>query len=67
MAGFMAALEPINAIADDAPGFVWRLQDEAGDATAIRPFEDDSLMINMSVWESREALWRFVYDSETSR
>jgi Domain of unknown function (DUF3291) len=64
MAGFMAALEPINAIADDAPGFVWRLQDEAGDATAIRPFEDDSLMINMSVWESREALWRFVYDSE---
>jgi hypothetical protein len=64
MAGFMGALEPINAIADAAPGFVWRLQDEAGDATAIRPFEDDSLMINMSVWESREALWRFVYDSE---
>ena len=60
----MAALEPINAIADAAPGFVWRLQDEAGDAIAIRPFEDESLMINMSVWESREALWRFVYDSE---
>lgn len=60
----MAALDPINAIADDAPGFVWRLQDEGGDATAIRPFEDESLMINMSVWESREALWRFVYDSD---
>jgi heme-degrading monooxygenase HmoA len=64
MSGFMEALEPINAIADATPGFVWRLQDEAGDATAIRPFEDESLMINMSVWESREALWRFVYDSE---
>ena len=60
----MEALEPINAIADATPGFVWRLQDEGGDATAIRPFEDDSLIINMSVWESREALWRFVYDSE---
>ena len=60
----MEALEPINAIADAAPGFVWRLQDEGGDATAIRPFEDHSLIINMSVWESREALWRFVYDSE---
>ena len=60
----MAALEPINAIADAATGFVWRLQDEGGDATTIRPFEDDSVIINMSVWESREALWRFIYDSE---
>ena len=64
MADFVAQLDEINALAEASPGFVWRLQDEAGDATAIRPFEDDSLMINMSVWESREALWRFVYDSE---
>lgn len=61
MAEFAAALEPVNA--DSSPGFVWRLQDEDGDATSIRPFEDERLMINLSVWESVKALWRFVYDS----
>ncbi len=49
MAGFKAALEPINALADAAPGFVWRLQTEDGDATAIRPYEDERMMVNMSV------------------
>ncbi|MGH2476439.1 MAG: DUF3291 domain-containing protein, partial [Candidatus Limnocylindrales bacterium] len=49
LAGFAAALEPINRMADEAPGFVWRLQTEAGDATAIRAFEDDMLLLNMSV------------------
>jgi len=63
LAEFVANLEPINALADQAPGFVWRLQDESGDATSIRPFDDDRLMINMSVWESIEDLWKFVYDS----
>jgi Domain of unknown function (DUF3291) len=63
MAEFAAMLDPINALADSSPGFVWRLQDEEGDATAIRPFDDERLMINMSVWESVEALWDFVYDS----
>lgn len=63
MAGFKAALEPINALADDAPGFVWRLQTEDGDATAIRPYDDDRMMVNMSVWESIEALRAFVYTS----
>ena len=62
LAEFVANLEPVNALADAAPGFVWRLQDESGDATAIRPFDDERLMINMSVWESVEALWSFVYD-----
>jgi heme-degrading monooxygenase HmoA len=63
MAGFKAALEPINALADEAPGFVWRLQSEDGDATAIRPYEDERMMVNMSVWESIEALRAFVYTS----
>jgi Domain of unknown function (DUF3291) len=63
LAGFVAMLEPINALADGAPGFVWRLQDESGDATAIRVFDDERMMINMSVWESIETLWAFVYDS----
>jgi hypothetical protein len=64
LAGFVAALEPINALADSSDGFVWRLQTEEGDATSLRPFEDELMIINMSVWESVEALWAFVYDSE---
>jgi hypothetical protein len=63
IAGFMAQLDPVNAIADAAPGFVWRLQDESGNATAIRPYEDDTVAINYSVWESPEDLWNFVYRS----
>src|SRR5215475_2512574 len=61
MADFMALLDPINALADSAEGFVWRLQTEAGDATAVRPFDDDRILINMSVWESFGALRSFVY------
>jgi heme-degrading monooxygenase HmoA len=63
MAGFVAALEPINALADEASGFVWRLQTADGEATSIRPFEDERIIVNMSVWESLEALRDFVYTS----
>jgi heme-degrading monooxygenase HmoA len=62
--GFVEMLEPINALADAAPGFVWRLQTEDGDATAIRAFEDERLIMNMSVWVSLEAFTAFVYGSE---
>jgi hypothetical protein len=61
LAGFVAALAPVNAVADASPGFVWRLQTEDGDATAIRAFGDDRLIVNLSVWESVEALRAFVY------
>ncbi len=61
LAGFAAALDPVNALADAAPGFVWRLQDDAGNATSFRPFDDDLLIVNMSVWESAEALSEFTY------
>jgi hypothetical protein len=63
LAGFVAALEPINRLADSAPGFVWRLQDDAGDATSFRAFGDDQILVNMSVWASVEALAEFVYRS----
>ena len=63
MAEFAANLERINALADAAPGFVWRLQTEAGDATAIRPFADENMLLNMSVWRDAEALRQFVYHS----
>ena len=63
MAEFVANLDPINALADRSAGFVWRLQTEAGNATAIRPFEDESLAVNLSVWSDLESLRRFVYAS----
>ena len=60
--GFTDQLEPVNALADAAPGFVWRLQTEDGDATALRPDPSvPDLIINLSVWESVEALATFVY------
>jgi hypothetical protein len=62
--GFVDMLVPINAVADRAPGFVWRLQTEDGDATAIRVFEDERLIINLSVWESVESFAAFVYGPE---
>jgi hypothetical protein len=63
VAGFVAALDPINALADSAPGFVWRLKTDDGDATSIRVFDDDQILLNMSVWESIEALTDYVYRS----
>ena len=63
MAGFVARLEDINALADATPGFIWRLQTEDGDATAVRPYDDDRILVNMSVWENLEALSAFVYRS----
>jgi hypothetical protein len=63
MEGFRSQLAPINALADSSPGFVWRLQTEDGNAMAIRPFADDRMAINLSVWESLEALQQFVYRS----
>jgi hypothetical protein len=63
LSGFVAQLAPINALADGNPGFVWRLQTEAGDATSIRPTEDDMFLVNLSVWSSIEALRAFVYTS----
>jgi hypothetical protein len=63
MADFAAALERINALAEGSPGFVWRLQTEDGDATAIRPFDNPSMLVNMSVWRDLESLSRYVYRS----
>jgi hypothetical protein len=66
LADFVAALDPVNAAADSAPGFVWRLQTEDGDATAIRAFEWDvaesaGVIVNMSVWTDVASLAGFVY------
>jgi hypothetical protein len=63
LAEFMALLDPVNAIADRAPGFVWRLQSAEGNATSIPVLGDDRLIVNMSVWESIDQLAEFVYRS----
>jgi hypothetical protein len=61
MAGFVSRLDAINALADESPGFVWRLQSESGNATDIKLAEDPLFIVNMSVWETVEALFDFVY------
>jgi Domain of unknown function (DUF3291) len=63
MAEFVSALDRINALAEQSPGFVWRLQDTDGNATALRPMGDD-VLINMSVWEDVTSIRRYVYESE---
>ena len=64
MADFVRALDPINALADASPGFVWRLQTEDGNATDIRAFEDERILFNMSVWETIDALREYIYNTE---
>lgn len=61
MAGFVARLAEINALADGSPGFVWRLQTDEGDATYLRPYDDERILFNLSVWESVDALKTYVY------
>ena len=62
MADFVEQLAEVNALADVSPGFVWRLADESGGAaTDIRAFDDDRILINMSVWDSIDALHEFSY------
>jgi hypothetical protein len=63
MEGFRSQLASVNALADRSPGFVWRLQTDDGNAMAIRAFADERMAINMSVWESFDALQQFVYRS----
>lgn len=64
VAEFMDNLERINADADRAPGFVWRLQTDEGNATSIHAFADPLTLLNMSVWESIDALKEYVYRTE---
>ena len=64
MAEFMANLERINALGDASPGFVWRLQDDSGNATALEQPFGPEIIVNMTVWEDVEALRAFVFRSE---
>jgi Domain of unknown function (DUF3291) len=61
MADFMSNLDLVNGLAERSQGFVWRLKDDSGNATSIRPFDDPQMAVNLSVWESIEALERYVW------
>jgi hypothetical protein len=60
MKGFVDGLDPVNALAEQSKGFVWRLQTEDGDATGITIYDDPTIIVNMSVWESLDTLMMFV-------
>lgn len=63
MRGFVERLAEINTLAEQSDGFIWRLKDDAGDATSIRAFDDPDMLINMSVWRDLQSLRAFVYRS----
>jgi hypothetical protein len=64
LADFVANLEPINTLGDRSPGFVWRLQTDEGDATSIRMYDDERIIVNLSVWETPEDLWNYAYATQ---
>jgi hypothetical protein len=61
MKGFVDNLETINLLAEASPGFVWRLQTDEGNATYLRPFNDERTLLNMSIWQTVEQLEHYVY------
>jgi hypothetical protein len=62
LAGFVARLDEVNALAEAAPGFVWRLKDDVtNNATGVPMYDDTQIIVNMSVWASIEALRAFTY------
>ena len=63
MADFVARLDEINALAEGSPGFVWRLQGDNGNATALHYTDDPRFIVNLSVWRSIDELWSFAYAS----
>jgi len=60
---FVDNLDRINQLAEESNGFVWRLKDENDNATALQIFSDEFIIVNMSVWRSKEALFEFTYNS----
>lgn len=64
MVDFVNNLDRINALAESSEGFIWRLKEEANNATSIRIYDDDFLLVNMSVWKDADSLFRFTYQSD---
>ena len=64
---FVANLDRVNALAEAAPGFVWRLVGEGNNALEIRAFDNPNTAINLSVWSDLDSLTNFVYRNEGHR
>lgn len=64
LADFIAALDPLNRLADESPGFVWRHQMEDGNSTSVRVRGDPMIVINFSVWEDADSLFEYAYHSK---
>lgn len=67
MAEFVVNLPNINALAEQSPGFVWRLQSDGDDATSIKVYEDEMIIVNLTVWENPESFRAYVYKSDHYR
>ena len=63
MKDFVDLLDEVNEVAEKSKGFVWRLKDDENNATNIKAFDDERMIVNMSVWENVEDLETFVYKS----
>jgi hypothetical protein len=63
MAEFVENLDTINSLAEKSNGFIWRLKDESNNASSIKIYDDDFLIVNMSVWQNAESLFQFAYHS----
>ncbi|HET7084941.1 MAG TPA: DUF3291 domain-containing protein [Rhizomicrobium sp.] len=63
MADFFNNLDRINAAAERMPGFVWRLKDDSGNATNIAWPGEPDMAVNLTVWQSVEALEKFVFQT----
>jgi hypothetical protein len=64
MADFVNNLTRINALAESSEGFIWRLKDDANNATSIKIYSDDFLIVNMSVWKDIDSLFKFAYQTQ---
>jgi len=63
MAESVTNLDRINAVAESSAGFVRRLKDDGNNTTSIKVYNEDFLIVNMSVWKSVESLFQYVYQS----
>ncbi|HEX6223580.1 MAG TPA: DUF3291 domain-containing protein, partial [Chryseolinea sp.] len=61
MSKFVSQLDEVNALAEGSPGFVWRLKDDGNNATSFNPYNDNRIIVNLSLWETLDHLIKFVY------
>ena len=66
-ADFVNNLDRINAMAESQPGFIWRLIGSGNSAMDVRAYEDQNIIVNLSVWKDVQSLVNFVYRNEAHK